>query len=316
MLLLCYGLIVVALATIAFSFPSRQSNPFIKAQPIPAFVAVAIFICTTLVIVLLDELFSGLSFLLISLILAAAMIFLRLSFRRVLSGRLFQNELYRVAARAATGTAGFKEPSFVNFRGALSPLLVKNLLKIIRENSIFVISLTVIYILCGAMASHNNERLEDFLVMLLTATLLYAIFFSMKIQSLFAESAESRQIFFALPFKTTADYLSVPLPASVWLVLVTTAITILALFAGTGGVSDLIFLLQSFLLSLAFVTAAINYAFAAYPYEKNGKMHFLYWGLILLILIALFYGQRYVIVFVMFGLSFIGPWRKKLLLDQ
>lgn len=311
-LLLWYALIFAAFANAAFVFPSRRFNALIRYNPIFAFFAVFLFAAGTLPIVLLDDLLSGTSFWLVFSGFAGAIFFLWMLFRKAATAWHKKNGLYRTGSSTNLSKSGLVFLSFVNFKSALSPFLVKNVLKMTRENSVLVTSLTAIYILGGYLVSRNNERLDDFLAILLTVALLYAVFFSIKSQSFFAESVESRQIIHVLPLKKSKVYLSVYLPAVIWIVLITTIFTLLAVVTRIGAISSFLFWLKASALSLVFVTAAFNYAFGAYPDEKKGQTRFVVWGLALLVFIALFYRYRYLVLLLMLVLSFGGVLRRRL----
>ena len=305
-MLLSYSLLFCGFLICAFIFTSSKLNVLIRYNPVLVFIFLFFFATGTTTLILLGALISGLTFWIIFGLLSALILLFWQLLRKAVFAWLKNNTLFRSSLSRRWQAGGFIRLPAFGFQQIPQPFLAKNLLKFVRENSLNVSVLTAIYILCGYLASRNNERIEDFIAILLTATVLYALFFSAKSQNYFSASIESTRIVYALPVRKRDLYFSIYLPAVLWLLLITFVFTLLAFVLKIGVSSGMTFWFKASGLSIIFVTAALNFAFKAYPDEKRGQSSFLYWGLVLLVLFALFYGFRYYVLLFMLFVSFIG----------
>jgi hypothetical protein len=101
-------------------------------------------------------------------------------------------------------------------------------------------------------------------------------------------------------------------PAAAWLFVMTLIFALLTLSAGTDAETAFKFGIKSFAITLGFLLVALNAAFVSYPAIKSAQKYFFFWGLALLVFMALFYQFRYMIFFALVGFSFIKIFRKKL----
>jgi hypothetical protein len=310
-IILFYGALYSGATALLFLIPSKRNNVLIKHNPILVFLFLFVFVVGTIMFVSMDAYVSGVGFWILLATLSVSIFLFRGLLRKALSSWFKKNNLFRMPTMAQSHQRRQSFP-LLNFQGLSQPLLTKNLLKFARENSRYVLFLTLVYICAGYLASRNNARLEDFKSILLTFTVIYALFFSLKSQSYFSGSTESTQLAYSLPVRRRDLYLSVYVPAALWVLAITTIFTVLAVTFRIGPAAGVLFWIKAAGLSLVFVTTALNFAFRSYPDDKKAQASFLYWGLSLVVLIALFYGIRYWIILAMCVVSFYRLWTMKL----
>ncbi len=309
-ILLLYVTLIIWSSAAHFATSSRKYNPLSTLNPLIVFATFSLYLIFTLWAILVHSALSGCSFWLIVLLVFFIDILSIWLYLIIFARWQRQNRVYRVPEPHRYFQQRTSRWHFQMYR--LSPILVKNLLRITRGKSRFVLILTSAFVLCGYLFSRNNQRLEDFLAILMTSVILYAIIFAYRSQHLLAAQLESTQILFALPIRRLSLYLSTLLPALLWMLLINSVFFILALTTETGLRQALFFGLKSFSLSAGFLIASMNFTFASYPNLNAAQKHFLYWGLSYLELMAVLFAYWYPIFIAMVGLSFLTITTRKL----
>jgi hypothetical protein len=306
---LLYSMLTTLNSAIHFVSAQKKFNPLSTLNPIFVFCAAFLFLVFTSWAALVDQIFSGYSFLLLVLIMMTAQATLILFHLRAFKKWRSANRIFNIHAVSSPKT----RRSFWHTRQwRMSPILLKNMLKIEREKSLFVLLLTATFVTCGYLVSRNNQRVDDFLAIMQTVLLMYAIIFSYRSQNILSTASESTQTIFSLPIRRLELYASSLLPLLLWMFLINTIFFLLSLTANISLEQGLLFWFKSFSLCGGLVLVAFNFSFAAYPNTKAAQTSFLYWGLVYLVLMALFFKYWYPIFLIMVGLSFLKLIKKKL----
>lgn len=305
-----YAGLTVANPVLHLALPLRRFGILSRLHPLLVFLIVFFYDTGVTALVFADGALSGFSY---WLALAAMIVWCGASlfyFQRLFGKWCATNGAYRTMA-TVRGADVISTTNWQKWHWRLSPLLYKNILRLAREKSAFVTLLTAVFILCGYLVSRNNARLDDFLAILYAVTLIYAVLFAYKSQSYFSADEESTRLVYALPITKRAFYFSVFIPTGVWLILIVSIFAVLALFAGARWAAA-VFWLKAAAVGLGFLVAALNTAFGAYPDIKTAQNRFFLWALAVLAGLALLYGYRYLIFFVLVTGTFFRPARRKL----
>ena len=305
---LLYAILIVVNPILHLLFRSKKHDQLSGLNPIIVTGIVFVFAIGNICLVLLDTLVSGwmfwIDFVLVLLFLSVLFTFyIRLFVRWHKENRIF--------CTAPEGGMPAKRRSHV-WQWHLPPLLYKNILKIERDKSPFIMILTGLFLLCAYLVSRNNQRLDDFMAILFTTAIFYAIVYAAKSQQALSENTESPQVFHSVALRKIDIYFAAFLPTAIWLFMITFVFTLLALSAHAGLKPGLIFAAKSLSVSLGFQMAALNLALAAYPDGRAAQRYFFYWGLVLLVSLALFYKFRYVLFIGLVLLTFVRLITKKL----
>ncbi len=183
------------------------------------------------------------------------------------------------------------------------PFLLKNLLKIRRENTGFSMILTAMFIMLAYLISMNNENINDSISVLFAISCIYSFLIAFRTINQFSPDEESPDLVYSLPLRTWNLYFSVFIPAMGWLAVVLASLTIL-ISGGAGSLAGS-FLLQSLFAAAAFLLVASNYALGSYPDIKEAQKRFLYWTTALMVLTAVLYKYRIITVSLLIILPFL-----------
>jgi len=224
-----------------------------------------------------------------------------------------RNLAFRMSVGSTTGARPISLPftNSVDMFSKLSPLLCKNLLKIMREKQSFSVVLTASYVFLVYMVSMNNVFLQDRISVLLALSYLYSFIYAYRSTNHFSPDEESPALIYAFPYRKSEFLLSVFTPAIAWLAIVITFLTCMILISGSGVVSAGRFWLQSFLVASTVLSIAANLALAFYPEIKEAQKRFVRWTIILVLLMAAFYRFHIVIAILLVSLSFYMLHRMK-----
>ncbi|MBN1562030.1 hypothetical protein JW998_17385 [candidate division KSB1 bacterium] len=296
--LLLYDALILWNLTVHAVYVSRKYNALSRLHPLIVFAVVFIFLSGTFVFVSLDSLLSGRTFwLLLSSILVMQTLSL-IVFHRVFTRWQQGNRVYEtLEIEVETHTTSF----WYRQQWRMSPFLFNNVLKIKREVSPFVTVLSAVFILCGYLASRNNARINDFLAILNATVILYAIIFACRAQNILANESEATRLLYSLPVRRHVLYISTFVPVFIWMLVISLIFFLLAISSGISAPTCAVFWLKSFSISAGLVLVALNFAFLT----KAAQKYFVYWGLLYLIMMALFYNFRHVILFAMVIMSVI-----------
>jgi len=282
-----------------------QNNPIIMALIITGFAL------TQLACIVNPALSSG-TFFVISVMMSGAVCFSLLFLAQKLFDR-WKNE--NLAFRIRTDgseemlSSGHTVSNFFQRFPDFNPLLIKNILKIVRGKNRISLLLTVIFILCAYLLSLNNERIEDSIAVLFGILCFYAFLFAYRTINQFTSDHEPPELIYLLPLKKKDIYVFHLLPLWGWFFIVAFLCTMLILVSGSPLSSAGIFLLKSMAAGFIFLQVAFNYTFSAYPDNKKAKKHFIYWCFTMVILSAIFYVSAIAVIVLMFIVS-IFPLKK------
>lgn len=312
LIFLLYTILLTLNSAVHFKSISHKFNPLSALHPVLTFLMSFLFLILTFAGVLLDSLSTGFSFWLTVLCILLVQLLFILFYLHSFKHWHLGYKLFHASKNAVSTKIG---ASFWRRRKwQFSPLLIKNMLKIEREKSLFVLILTAVFVLCGYLVSRNNQRLDDFLAVLNASVILYAVIFAYRLHNVLSTENESTQIIFALPIRRTALYLSTLIPPLTWMFLMNSIFFLLALTANIELGEALVFWFKSFGLSAGFIIVSLNFAFTSYPETKSAQTNFLYWGLLYLALMALFFKYWHLIFLIMVALTFLKMFNKKMYL--
>jgi len=287
------------------------NSPLYRFSPFIAFPTILIFILLVFLGALADEWLTGYSFWVIAGVTPAVCTGLLLLFHRLFSIWLRHNGLYAYEYKGTTAHQGSRKSLLYPWRLIVSPFLYKNFLRIEREKSVSHLALTLLFIIIGYLLSRNNQRLEDFIAILMTVSIIYAFIFVLRTLISISPENEPIEICYALPLTNTTVYSAFFYPAAFWLVLVVTIFTGLAAVSAVPATVVAAFWLKSIGFALGLLCLGINISILTYPNASASLRYFFVCILLYLILSALFYKYRYFLFFGLVAITFAGLIRRR-----
>lgn len=286
-------------ALAVFSKKIIAANPLSLLHPVLLLIVMLYFGLGELIIILVPEWATGSSFWAWFGLFAAVSLLLWQTARLAFSKWQRMNTIFLHPAKESAKSVldTYQDNRFpVN---GLDALLISNLLKILRTSNKAALVLTMTFVTLGYLVSRNNARHDDFLAVLLGISIFYSMIFAYRSMRAFSEFEQAPEIIYALPLSKRQVYASIFLPAFVWLAGIFSAFGFLSWIATSSITLAGKFWLDAMLAGTALLFAAVNYSLGHYPDLKKAQQGFAFWGLSLVILGALFYPYRILVLLLM-----------------
>ena len=286
-------------ALAVFSKKIIPANPLSLLHPVLSLMVILYFGLGELIIILVPEWATGSTFWAWLGLLAALSMLLWQTARLAFSKWQRMNTIFLHPANESVKSVLVNSYDQWFRAKGLDPLLISNLLKILRTNNKAALALTMTFIILGYQVSRNNARHDDFLAVLLGISIFYGAIFTYRAMRAFSEFEQAPEVIYAIPLSKRQVYASVFLPAFVWLAGIFSAFGFLSWIATSSVTLAGKFWLDAMTAGTALLLAAVNYSLGHYPDLKKAQQGFTFWGLVLLILSALFYPYRILVLLLM-----------------
>lgn len=314
--LLSYGLVLLAETFLHLHLMiNRGRSIFYPAQFHPFWQSFAVlsFLFLEICWIIVPELISGVSFLLLlSVLFCGIFIFLLISFPLFAKWQRLQTGVRVKKHRGFKCSYGYSGQGRIRFflKKIKNPFLIKNLLQTVREKanaaSFF---LTAVLIVVSYLIAMNNEKMADSVPVLFGLFLVYALVFTVRVMQRISEENESVRFLHSLPVQKQIFYFSYFIPAFLYLTGIYSILSVLVIFSGGTTGQFGWFWLSAFFSSLILLGLGLNCSVAAYPDYKKAQMKFSYYFFSIVLLSTIFYRQRILIALAVTLFSFL-PLRK------
>ena len=287
-----------------YKYPD-QNNPILMILNITGFAL------SQLVFILNPQLSSGTFFVIFMIFLSSICLSLLMLAHKFFNRWKNGNLVFRIKADSTKEmiSSEYSGSNLFQKYPKFHPILIKNILKIIKGKNRLSLLLTVVFISFAYLVSLNNERLEDSIAVLFGILCFYTFLFSYRAINQFTSNNESPELIYLLPLKKWDLYVYHFVPLWLWIAIVALLCTILILVSCSSLALAGIFLLKSMAAGFIFLQGALNYTLGSYPNNKKAKKHFLYWCVSMLVLSAVFYIYAIIVIILMVIISFF-PLRK------
>ncbi len=182
------------------------------------------------------------------------------------------------------------------------PMLAKNMIQGWRSNTqVSNIILACCFIIIAYSLAMNNTDISDRISVILGLTILFEIFFSVRIIQGINSELESTKIIFTMPITKSQHYFSILLPALLWCVTMIVIMTLLLIIWDSGFLLSGWYFIKSIFAAVLFICAAVNFGLAGYPDLMASHKKYAYWIFLLFVCTAIFYSYRFEVA-LLFGL--------------